>query len=96
MVLIVCIDPSKKRAVQGCSYEFGFRSKNAPEFTMPLGMPIPVVGTDPGKIADVIFEDFVDETSEMKLSVAELEAKFRVANFCARPENKVPCSGKIQ
>ena len=96
MVLIVCIDPTKKRAVQGCSYEFEFRSKNAPEFTMPLGMPIPVVGTDPGKIADIIFEDFVDETSEMKLSVAELEAKFRVANFCARPENKVPCSGKIQ
>ena len=96
LVTIVCIDPTKKKAVQGCSYDFQFRSKNAPEFNMPLGMPIPVVGTDPSKIADIIFEDFVDETSEMKLSVAELEAKFRVASFCAKPENQVPCSGKLQ
>ena len=96
LVTIVCIDPTKKRAVRGCSYEFQFRSKKTPEFIMPLGMPIPVVGTDPSKIADIIFEDFVDETSEMKLSVAELEAKFRVASFCAKPENKVPCSGKLQ
>jgi hypothetical protein len=95
LVTIVCIDPTKKRAVQGCSYEFQFRSKNAPEFNMPLGMPIPVVGTDPSRIAAVIYEDFVDETSETKLSVAELEAKFRVASYCAKPENQVPCSGKL-
>ena len=95
LVTIVCIDPTKKKAVQGCSYEFQFRSKSAPEFEMPLGMPIPVVGTDPAKIADIIFEDFVDQTAETKLSAKELEAKFRVASFCAKPENQVPCSGKL-
>ena len=95
VVTIVCIDPTKKKAVQGCSYVFEFRSKTAPEFNMPLGMPIPVVGTDPSKIADVIFEDFVGETAETKLSVAELEVKFRVASFCSKPENQMPCSGKL-
>ena len=95
VVTIVCIDPTKKKAVQGCSYAFQFRSKNAPEFEMPLGVPIPVVGTDASKIADIIFQDFVDETSEAKLSVKELETKFRVASFCAKPENQAPCSGKL-
>jgi hypothetical protein len=96
VVVIICVDASKLHAIQGCSYQFEFRSKSAPEFSMPLGTPIPVVGSDATEIAGTIFEDFVAETSEAKLSVAELEAKFRVANFCSRPENKVPCSGKLQ
>jgi hypothetical protein len=96
VVVIVCVDPDKNKAVEGCTYKFEFRSKNAPEFNMPLGTPSPVVGSDAAKIADTIFEEFVTDTTEMKLSVAELEAKFRVASFCAKPENKVPCSGKLQ
>src|SRR3954469_20082057 len=95
LVTIVCIDPTKRKAVEGCSYEFQFRSRNAPEFNMPLGMPIPVVGTNPSKIADIIFQDFVEQTLETKLSVKELEAKFRVASFCSKPENREPCSGKL-
>jgi hypothetical protein len=96
VVVIICVDLSKDRAVEGCSYKFEYRSKKAPEFNMPLGIPIPVVGTDASKIADYIFQDFVAETTEAKLSVAELEVAFRVATFCSKPENKVPCSGKLQ
>jgi len=96
VVVIICVDASKLHAIRGCSYQFEFRSKSAPEFSIPLGTPIPVVGSDAGEISETIFEEFVAETSEAKLSVAELEAKYRVANFCSRPENKVPCSGKLQ
>lgn len=96
VVVIVCVDPDNNKAVQGCTYKFEFRSKNAPEFNMPLGTPSPVVGSDPSKIAETIFQEFLTDTTEMKLSVAELEAKFRVASFCAKPENKAPCSGKLQ
>lgn len=96
VVVIICVDARNKRRVEGCSYKFEYRSKKAPEFNMPLGTPIPVVGSNASQIADDIFEDFVEETTETKLSVAELEAAFRVANFCSKPENRVPCSGKFQ
>jgi hypothetical protein len=96
VVVIICVDLSKDRAVEGCSYKFEYRSKKAPEFNMPLGIPIPVVGSDASKIAENIFQDFVTETTEAKLSVAELEVNFRVANFCSKPENQLPCSGKFQ
>ena len=96
VVVIICVDRGKYRAVEGCSYKFEYRSKKAPEFNMPLGTPIPMVGSDASEIAEGIFEDFVEETTETKLSVAELEVNIRVANFCSRRGNQVPCSGKYE
>src|SRR5262249_52068657 len=73
VVVIICVDPNQIKAVEGCTYEFQFRSKNAPEFNMPLGAPSPVVGSDASEIARTIFDQFVMETAETKLSVKELE-----------------------
>jgi hypothetical protein len=97
-VFIICVDSGKEAVVEGdfCTYTFVFRSKKAPEFNMPLGRPNPVFGFRASEIAQNIFEAFVTETTETKLSVAELEAMFRVAEFCAKPANQVPCSGKFQ
>jgi hypothetical protein len=97
VVTIVCLD-SKKESLVGdfCTYKFEYRSQKAPEFNMPLGTPSPVVRSEASEIAEYIFQDFVKETTETKLSVAELEATFRVANFCSKPANQVPCSGKFQ
>jgi hypothetical protein len=97
VVTIVCVD-SKKESLAGgfCTYKFEYRSQKAPEFNMPLGTPSPVVRSEASEIAESIFQDFVKETTETKLSVAELEATFRVANFCSKPANQVPCSGKFQ
>ena len=97
VVTIVCVD-SKKESLAGgfCTYKFEYRSQKAPEFNMPLGTPSPVVRSEASEIAESIFQDFVNETTETKLSVAELEATFRVANFCSKPANQVPCSGKFQ
>jgi hypothetical protein len=63
---------------------------------MPLGPPRLVTRSEASEIGEYIFQDFVDETTETKLSVAELEAAFRVANFCSKPANQLPCSGKFQ
>jgi hypothetical protein len=97
VVTIVCVDSKKESLVGGfCTYKFEYRSQKAPEFNMPLGTPSPIVRPEASEIAEYIFQDFVKETTETKLSVAELEATFRVANFCSKPANQVPCSGKFQ
>jgi hypothetical protein len=98
VVVIICLDAKKESLVEAefCTYKFEFHSKKTPEFNMTLGTPSPVVGFRASDIADDIFEAFSTETSEMKLSVAELEAAVRVAEFCAKPANQVPCSGKLQ
>jgi hypothetical protein len=94
-VVIICMDFRKDTAVQGCTYTFEFHSKNAPGFNMPLGTPSPLISSDSSEIAERIFDAFVTETTETKLSVAELEVGIRVANFCSKPGNQVPCSGKL-
>lgn len=97
VVTILCLDSRKESLVGGfCTYQFEYSPKKAPEFNMPLGTPIPVVRSEASEIAEYIFQDFVKETTETKLSVAELEATFRVANFCSKPANQLPCSGKFQ
>ena len=97
VVTIICLDSRKESLVGGfCTYKFEYRSQKAPEFNMPLGTPSPVVRSEASEIAEYIFQDFVKETTETKLSVAELEATFRVANFCSKPANQLPCSGKFQ
>jgi hypothetical protein len=63
---------------------------------MPLGTPSPVFGFRASDIVNNIYEAFVTETTETKLSVAELETAFRVAEFCSKRGNQAPCSGKFQ
>jgi hypothetical protein len=94
-VVIICMDFRKDTAVQGCTYTFEFHSKNTPGFNMPLGTPSPLISSDASEIAERIFDAFVTETTETKLSVTELEVGIRVANFCSKPANQVPCSGKL-
>jgi hypothetical protein len=99
VVFIICVDSSKDDSLpEGdfCTYTFEYHSKKAPEFNMPLGTPMPIVGFRASEIAQNIYEAFVTETTETKLSVAELEAAFRVANYCSKPANQVPCSGKFE
>jgi hypothetical protein len=99
VVFIICLDTRKdERLAEGdfCTYTFEYQSKKAPEFKMPLGTPSPVIGFRASEIAENIFQAFVTETMETKLSVAELEVAFRVAEFCSKPANQVPCSGKLQ
>lgn len=97
LVVIICLDSRKQSLAGGfCTYKFEYRSKNIPEFNMPLGTPTPVVRSEASEIAEYIFQEFLNETTETKLSVAELEATFRVANFCSKPAHQLPCSGKFQ
>ena len=99
VVFIICIDSSKDdRLPEGdfCTYTFEYNAKKAPEFNILLGTPTPIVGFRASEIAESIYRAFVEETTETKLSVAELEATFRVANFCSKPANQVPCSGKFE
>jgi hypothetical protein len=99
VVFIICLDTTKDDSLpEGdfCTYTFEYHSKKAPEFKMPLGTPLPVVGFRASEIAESIYQAFVTETTEAKLSVAELEAAFRVANYCSKPANQVPCSGKFE
>jgi len=97
VVTIICLDSRKESLAGGfCTYKFEYSPKKAPEFNMPLGMPSPVVRSQASEIAEYIFQDFLKETTETKLSVAELEATFRVADFCSKPANQLPCSGKFQ
>jgi len=97
VVVIICLESRKDSLAGGfCTYKFEYRSRKVPEFNMPLGTPSPVFRSKASEIAEYIFQDFVKETTETKLSVAELEATFRVANFCSKPANQLPCSGKFQ
>ena len=102
LVVIVCEDRAKggemprKVAAGFCTYKIEYSPKKIPEFNMPLGEPKVISGTDPSGIAEDIFEEFVKETTETRLSSAETEVTLRVANFCSKPENQLPCSGKFQ
>jgi hypothetical protein len=99
VVFIICIDSSKDDSLpEGdfCTYTFEYNAKKAPEFNILLGTPTPIVGFRASEIAESIYRAFLEETTETKLSVAELEATFRVANFCSKPANQVPCSGKFE
>jgi hypothetical protein len=97
LVVIVCQDGRKNNATGGfCTYKFEYSPKSMPEFNLPLGAPTVVAHPVASDIAEDIFEDFVKETTETRLSVAELEVNLRVANFCSKPANQLPCSGKFQ
>ena len=97
LVIIVCQDGRKSNATGGfCTYKFEYSPKSMPEFNLPLGSPNIVAHSAASDIAEDIFEDFVKETTETHLSVAEIEVNLRVANFCSKPANQLPCSGKIQ
>ena len=97
LVVIVCQDGRKNNATGGfCTYKFEYSPKSIPEFNMPLGSPNIVAHPAASEIAEDIFQDFVKETTETHLSVAELEVNLRVANFCSKPANQLPCSGKVQ
>jgi hypothetical protein len=97
LVVIVCQDARKNNAAGAfCTYKFEYRPKKIPEFIVPLGAPNVVGHAAASEIAEDIFQDFVKETTETHLSVAELEVTMRVANFCSKPENQLPCSGKFQ
>jgi hypothetical protein len=97
LVVIVCQDGRKANATGGfCTYKFEYSPKSIPEFNMPLGAPNIVAHPGAADIAEDIFQDFVKETTETRLSVAELEVNLRVANFCSKPANQLPCSGKLQ
>lgn len=97
LVVIVCQDGRKSNASGGfCTYKFEYSPKSIPEFNLPLGAPNIVAHPVASDIAEDIFEDFVKETTETRLSVAELEVNLRVANFCSKPVNQLPCSGKLQ
>jgi hypothetical protein len=99
VVFIICVDSSKDDSLpEGdfCTYTFEYNAKKAPEFNILLGTPTPIIGFRASEIAESIYRAFLEETTETKLSVAELEATFRVANFCSKPANQVPCSGKFE
>lgn len=97
LVVIVCQDGRKANTNGGfCTYRFQFSPKKIPEFDMPLGAPNIVFHADASQIAEDIFQDFIKETLETRLSTAEVEINMRVANFCSKSENAAPCSGKLQ
>lgn len=97
LVVIVCQDARKNNVPGGfCTYKFEYRPKKVPEFNVPLGAPTVVTRPVASEIAEDIFEDFVKETTETRLSVAELEVNLRVANFCSKPAHQLPCSGKLE
>src|SRR5258707_2682312 len=96
-VFLVCVDSDKGSLVKVhiCTYTIEYRSKNAPEFNMPLGTPIPVAGFTASDIAADIFQTFLTETTETKLSATHSELTFRVTEFCSKARNHVPCSGQL-
>jgi hypothetical protein len=97
LVVIICQDGRKNNAPGGfCTYKFEYSPKSMPEFNLPLGSPNIVAHAAAPEIAEDIFQDFVKETTETHLSVAELEVNLRIANFCSKPANQLPCSGKLQ
>ena len=97
LVVIVCQDGRKANTNGGfCTYRFQFSPKKIPEFNMPLGAPNIIFHPDAAQIAEDIFQDFVKETLETRLSTAEVEISMRVANFCSKPENASPCGGKLE
>lgn len=95
-IVIVCQDSPKASAAGFCTYKIEYSPKNIPEFNMPLGEPKVISRPDAAGIAEDIFQDFVKETTETRLTAAESEVTLRVANFCSKPENQMPCSGKFQ
>ena len=97
LVIIICQDARKNNAPGAfCTYRFEYRPKKIPEFNVPLGEPNVVAHPAASEIAEDIFQEFVKETTEARLSVAELEVTMRLANLCAKPENQQPCSGRFQ
>ena len=96
LVVIVCQESKTGNTAGFCTYKFEYRPKRIPEFNVPLGEPKVMARSDAAAIAEDIFEEFVKETTETRLSVAETEVNLRVANFCSKPENQLPCSGKFQ
>lgn len=96
LVVIVCREAPKSEAAGFCTYRFEYSPKRMPEFNMPLGEPKVIARPDAAGIAEDIFQEFVKETSETRLTAAEEEVILRVANFCSKPENQMPCSGRFQ
>ena len=78
-----------------CSYGFLFTPAAADFLAMPIGEGIGLIsGDDRGKIGELIFQSFVEATTDKNLRIAETLLNGGVIGFCSKAENEKFCKLK--
>lgn len=75
-----------------CAYEFEFAPLFASSFFVPIGAAGGLAqATDSTHVAEMIFQAFVNATTEREIHKAEKDFKTNVSMFCKEKENAAVC-----
>jgi len=87
---VICLQPKSTKGFV-CSYKLELYSSQTTPIGSPLGKASLTAGPDATSVAEYLFEDFVDDTSEDKLKAVVQTTREDVSVFCQSPENRNYC-----
>jgi hypothetical protein len=92
---VVCMSMEEYRMTGAfCSYSFFYVPPSAPYLLLSIGIPGQVSGPQHGQLAEMIFQAFVEGTTEAKIQVEEGRLKASVLMFCSNSANEQFCKPK--
>lgn len=92
---VVCMSMEQYRITGTvCSYTFVFIPPSAPLLWLSIGIPGQVAAAQPEQQAEMIFQSFVEATTESKIQEEENKLKASIALFCSDSANELFCKLK--
>jgi len=90
---VLCED-SEQYKVRGavCSYSFSYFHPLTPVLRIPIGEGVGLVSSsERARIGEMLFQSFVEATTERKILDARASVEFSIALFCVKSENAKTC-----
>ncbi|MFI5057323.1 MAG: hypothetical protein ACHQLQ_03990 [Candidatus Acidiferrales bacterium] len=95
VVSVLCTSMERYRITGAvCSYSFVYIPPSAPLLWLHIGIPGQVEAPQRGQLAEMIFQAFVEGTTEDKIQEQENNLKSSVATFCSDSVNELFCKLK--
>jgi hypothetical protein len=95
VVSVLCTSMERYRVTGAvCSYSFVYISPSAPLLWLQIGIPGQVAAPQRGQLAEMIFQAFVEGTTEAAIQEQENNLKSSVAIFCGDSANELFCKPK--
>lgn len=92
IVSVICMTLEKYRVTGAiCSYTFIYKPPSNHELRIVIGEPGQVSAPDAGQLAEMIFQDFVNGTTEDSIMAEKLSFARAVFTFCSDSANQAAC-----
>jgi len=95
VVSVLCLNMERYHITGAvCSYTFVYIPPSAPLLWLSIGIPGQVEAPQRGQLAEMIFQAFVEGTTEDKIREEDNKLKSSVAIFCSDSANELFCKLK--